>query len=196
MDQEEEAVVNKGKKLIIVLVILALVIAVTLVFLPKLKAKNAPVPQNANNVNVYHFEQTDVDSITWRYDGEENTFRRTDAGYVITSGEDLGYDGTQVKYMVSAMVFLEATRVFEEHAELSAYGIDESSAPVAEVALKDGSVLKMWFGDDTTTDKSYMYMSNGDGKVYLISNFTREKFQYTLNDLLPQEEEDAAEAAA
>ena len=180
---------SKGKKLILVLVVLVIVVAATLVFLPKLKAKNAPVPQNANNVKVYNFEQADVDSITWRYDGEVNTFKRTDEGYVISGAEDMGYDGTRPKYMVSAMVFLEATRVFEEHEALSSYGIDESADPVASVVLKDGTTLNMWFGDDAKVDSSYMYMSNGDGKVYLISNFTREKYSYKLEDLLPKEKE-------
>ena len=187
---------NKGKRLIILLIALALLAAVFFIVYPKLHK----LPEPAETIPVFSFEQADVDHITWRYDGEVNTFRRENDEYVWTeaTAED-NIDWTNGKYMVSALRFLSAKKDIDlqSGADLSQYGIDRSADPDVLVVLKDGSEHKIWFGDETGIDSSYIYAWTGADKLYLITSYTAPKFQYKIDDLrVKDEEEGDTEAGA
>ena len=163
---------------------------------PKLKK----VPEPDTSIPVFSFEQADVDHITWRYDGEVNTFRRENDEYVWTEATaDDNIDWTNVKYMVSALRFLSAKKEIDiqSGSDLSQYGIDRSSDPDVLVVLKDGSEHKIWFGDETGIDSSYIYAWSGGDKLYLVTSYTEPKFQLKIDDLrVKDEEEGDAEAGA
>ena len=185
---------KKGKRLIILLSVLAVLGIAFAIAYPKLHK----APEPSMTYSVFSFNQEDVDTITWRYAGEEITFRRENDAYVWTeAGPDDNIDWTNVKYMVSAMRFLSAKKEIqlEASADLSQYGINTEQAD-ATVILKDGSKYEIWFGDPTGVDSTYIYAWTGGDKLYLITSYTPPKFQYTIDDLRVKDEDADAEAGA
>ncbi len=186
---------KKGKKLIILGAALLVFVAAFLILNPILNKK----PEPSETIPVFSFEQTDVDHITWRYNGEVNTFNRADDSYVWAedpAAEDI--DWANVKYMVSAMRFLSAKKTIDlpSKDELGHYGIDPSEEPDVACVLKDGTVNQLWFGDITELDKSYIYAWTGGDTIYIITSYTEPKFQFTIDDLRIKDEEGEGSAAA
>ena len=185
---------NKGKRLIILVAALAVLAGLYFIISPKL----APEPSNAANFSVFDIGDAEVSSITWRYAGEENTFELKDDAYVWTeAGPDDNIDWTNVKYMVAAFRFLSSKKAIDlaAGADLADYGIDREN-PDVSVTLADGSTHRLWFGNSTGVDDSYIYAWGGGDQIYLISSYTQPKFQYTIDDLRVKEEDADSEAGA
>ncbi len=103
--------------------------------------------------------------------------------WVLKGFEGVKLNQNNIESIVKSTSSLEGERLAAENADLKEYGLDNPNAS-AYIKFKDGSDKTVYRGD-LTPDKAYYYVSSdGDGKVYMISELHGGRFSYGINDFI------------
>ncbi|MCD2493516.1 DUF4340 domain-containing protein [Lacrimispora sp. NSJ-141] len=176
----------KGKKLIIVLILL--VICIGAYFVVRRLDLNKTDSGEEEKVYVNQMEADVItgfsyvcgedtlafskDGDTWRYDGNH----------------ELSMNQTSMASMAAALAEIQAVQVLEDHEELSEYGLDTPSNTIS-ITTKEGT-RELIIGNENEAADGYYAMINGEDKVYLISSSLPSKFSAALDTLEETEAED------
>ncbi|QNM04544.1 DUF4340 domain-containing protein [Qiania dongpingensis] len=179
----------KGKKLIFVLILLAICIGVY--FVVKRLDLDKTDSGKEETVYVNQMEAGEItgfsyvsgedtlsfskDGDTWRYDGDQQ----------------LSMNQTSITSMVAALAEIQAMQALDDHEELSEYGLDTPSNTIS-IKAKEGT-KELIIGNKNEAADGYYAMINGEDKVYLISSSLPSKFSAALDTL---EETEAEETTA
>ena len=87
--------------------------------------------------------------------------------------------------MAYALEKITSNRTIGAPEDLSEYGLDEPQCTVDIAAGEDS--YQLLIGDETTLD-GLLYLSTGDGNVYLVSSGLLSAFSYGLYDIIDMED--------
>lgn len=171
---------NRQKKLLLLLGVLVLTSALTLGVMRqeehKEKIKNTPATV---------LELTDIDSVSWDYDGQSYAFHKEEAQWTCDADEAFPVDPEKMEDLLEQFTSLGAAFTIEAPEDLGQYGL---KSPQCTIRLTQGEqTVELLLGDYSQMD-SQRYASLGDGNVYLLSHDPLEEFDTDLSGLILQDE--------
>ena len=134
-------------------------------------------------LTLFSLEEGTLTSLSYTYLDNTLSFLYQDESWSYEEDPDFPLDGTILDQMLSAVDEIQATVTIESPEDLSQYGLEE---PVYSVTLTAGETYTFCFGDGNTMGGS-VYMSMGDGNVYLVDESIPSQFTYGLYDLVEKE---------
>ena len=172
---------KRGKKLLFLL--LALVVVSAAAAAATLLAPDQTVEEEDSTV-VFSLDADAITALTWTYSGETVSLSHKDGtwGY---EDPDCPIDQSYPENMAYALEKITSDRTIEAPEDLSEYGLDEPQCTVDIAAGEDS--YQLLIGDETTLD-GLLYLSTGDGNVYLVSSGLLSAFSYGLYDIIDMED--------
>lgn len=172
---------KRGKKLLFLL--LALVVVSAAAAAATLLAPDQTVEEEDSTV-VFSLDADAITALTWTYSGETVSLSHKDGtwGY---EDPDCPIDQSYPENMAYALEKITSDRTIEAPEDLSEYGLDKPQCTVDIAAGEDS--YQLLIGDETTLD-GLLYLSTGDGNVYLVSSGLLSAFSYGLYDILDMED--------
>lgn len=125
-----------------------------------------------------------VTAISYTHGGEALSFSRTDGSWVYDGDGAFPLAQGYINAMVDAACALTAEKTIDAPEGEASYGLD---APACTVVLsRGGEETTLRFGSESSMD-GCLYVSDGDGKVYLTDSAVLESFDYTHMELVQKE---------
>lgn len=159
--------------------------------------RNRPEEQVTNeNIMVVEASNTDIDSITYTYDGQTIGFvKNSEGNWVVDGEEEFPLNTSKVQVMAGCLGLLTADLEVEANGNLADYGLEEPEITVVFTA--NGTTQTLAVGDQYPYgDERYVSSSLHDGKIYVVTSLIADDFDLTRNDLfnaivLPTDEADS-----
>lgn len=136
------------------------------------------------DVTVYSQEAEKVTMLSWVRGEEEAVFEKKDGEWKNTADENFPVDESYLSTMLEDLTELKSDKVIENPDALADYGLETGECVIR--ITDEGGTDELVIGDATSIDGK-RYLSNGDGKVYLVESSLLDDFSYTANDLLKTE---------
>ncbi len=175
---------NKIKKLI-PLVALAALLVVALILIPILFPRDTMELIEQHNIPVYSVAEDSVTGFSWSYEGETYTLTKGESGWIYPGAPELALDQDMVENMLEELYEIKADSTLEDAADLALYGLDDPDCTIK--VFTDGGEDQILIGILNGL-KSDRYVSNGDGKVYLVNAGLIKPFQYSIAGIAQREE--------
>jgi len=173
---------KRNKKLLILVIILAVAIAACVAVKKLAPTENG----DASEVSFSEIKQEDVTAIEWKNSDGINKFIKNSEGWVLEEDEAFPANAVILDSMENSVVSAKSTRALTD-VNASEYGIGENSDTVA-VYKKDGTVVKMIFGDINDITNEYYMQVEGDSNVYMIAAGVKDTFDRKREDLIKMEQ--------
>ncbi|MDD5863616.1 MAG: DUF4340 domain-containing protein [Firmicutes bacterium] len=167
---------KRGKKLLLLLIVLALLTGATAAV--KLTVKDDTQPEEAA-ATVFSLNPDEVTKLGWDY-SEKVSFTAGESGWVCDQDAAFPVDETYLTAMLDALTEVTSTKTIEAPENLDQYGLE---VPVCKITVSDGEDHTLSIGLETAVG-GQRYFTNGDGNVYLVDDALLEAFQYGLYDVL------------
>lgn len=167
---------KKGKKLLLLLLTLVLLVGATAAV--SLTGKEAAYEEDTAET-VFSLNPESVTSLGWDY-SEKISFTAGENGWVCDQDGAFPVDETYLDAMLDTLTEVKSTKAIEDPENLDQYGLE---VPVCVVTVTAGESYTLSIGLETAMG-SQRYFSNGDGNVYLVDGEIIDCFQYGLYDVL------------
>lgn len=172
---------TRGKKLVLLLGILLVLMAVTVLVMELVPDEAA---QEETAVTVFTLDMDQVTGLSWTYEGEEVSLERDEENNWIYPADDaFPLDPSYPDAMVQALSEIQADRIIEDPEDLSEYGLAD---PVCSITVQAEETRQLAIGDETSLG-GQRYLSLGDGNVYLVDAGLLDDFALGLYDIVAKE---------
>lgn len=166
---------NRGVKLLILLAVLAAVI-VTAIVIVKVNEPEKISMSTVSGDTVLQIDVANMKNLKWTYGEAQFDFNFSAEGWTCNLQPDYVPDAERMARILLNLKDIRAERIITEPQELSVYGLDNPGV----VVNVDG--VEIAFGDESTLNTT-VYMSLGDGKVYMVENSYYFAFTFTREEL-------------
>ena len=130
-------------------------------------------------------DAADITGLSWNYENDEMEFSKEENEWVYDKDGKMAVDQDLLSEVAENLSSITSDKKVEEPQSMSVYGLDE---PAYNISVKTKSETY----DISVGDKSYsdgeIYISNGDGYVYLTSSELLDYIAYSLLDCVQLEE--------
>ena len=171
---------KNGKKLLLLLLVLAVLVGATAI--AGAIGKNA-AGQEDETRTVFSLNPENVTNLGWDY-SEKVSFTAGEDGWVCDQDAAFPLDETYLDKMLEALTDVESTKTIENPENLDQYGLE---IPVCVITVEDGQSHTLSIGLETAVG-GQRYFSNGDGNVYLVQNDPLDYFDAGLSDMIDHDE--------
>ncbi len=130
-------------------------------------------------------DAADITGLSWNYENEEMEFSKEDDEWVYDKDGKMAVDQDLLSEIAENLSSITSDKKVEEPQSMSVYGLDE---PEYNISVRTKSeTYKISVGDQSYSDGE-IYISNGDGYVYLTSSELLDHIAYSLLDCVQLEE--------
>ncbi len=172
---------TRGKKLVLLLGVLLVLMTVTVLVMEFAPDENA---EEEAAVTVFTLDMDQVTGLSWTYEGEEVSLERDgENNWTYPADDAFPLDQSYPDAMVQALSEIQADRIIEEPEDLSEYGLAD---PVCSITVQAGETRQLAIGDETSLG-GQRYLSLGDGNVYLVDAGLLNDFALGLYDIVAKE---------
>lgn len=128
-------------------------------------------------------DSSEITYLSWNYE-EEVSFRYEDDKWQYTQDENMSVDQELLGDIAEDLSEIISDKKVEDVKNLSLYGLSD---PAYTLTVEADQTYEISIGDESFTDGE-VYISNGDGYVYLTDSGLIDKISYSLLDLVQKEE--------
>lgn len=172
---------TRGKKLVLLLGVLLVLMTVTVLVMEFSPDENA---EEEAAVTVFTLDMDQVTGLSWTYEGEEVSLERDgENNWTYPADDAFPLDQSYPDAMVQALSEIQADRIIEEPEDLSEYGLAD---PVCSITVQADETRQLAIGDETSLG-GQRYLSLGDGNVYLVDASLLDDFALGLYDIVAKE---------
>lgn len=180
----------KRRKIITLVVGVGVLVALTGVYF-SLKAHNTVSEEESDETTeILAIESDTVEEITFRVQGEEVGFIKTEEGWKKTGEEAFPVNADKVTDIVSFFASVNADRILNNVQDFSEYGLDNPSN-IVKVKTTDGQEKVLQIGDlNTNTSQYYVGVGEDIDTVYTVAEndlsvFTDDLYDYASGQSFP-----------
>lgn len=170
---------KRQKKLTILSAVLVLCIAAAF-FLSRIDFEEKMKGEETAIIDV---DSSEITYLSWNYE-EEVSFRYEDDKWQYTQDENMSVDQELLGDIAEDLSDIISDKKVEDVKNLSLYGLSD---PAYTLTVEADQTYEISIGDESFTDGE-VYISNGDGYVYLTDSGLIDKISYSLLDLVQKEE--------
>ncbi|HIY07150.1 MAG TPA: DUF4340 domain-containing protein [Candidatus Evtepia faecigallinarum] len=136
---------TRGKKLVLLLGILLVLMAVTILVMELVPDESA---QEETAVTIFTLDMDQVTTLSWAYEGEEVSLERDgENNWTYPADDTFPLDQTYPDAMVQTLSEIQADRIIEDPEDLSEYGLAD---PVCAITVQAGESRELAIGDETS----------------------------------------------
>ena len=179
---------KRGTKLLILLAVLAVVGLGA--WLAARYTAQLEAEEESAGVAVLSIDTETVTALGWTHDGETVSLACADGQWTYADSDVCPIDQSYPQDMVDTLAEVLAQETIAEPEDLASYGLDDPQCTVTLTA--DGTDYELLIGDETVLG-GQLYLSTGDGSVYLVDTSLLDAFTYGLYDIIQMEEIPAME---
>lgn len=172
---------KRGKTLGLLTLVLLLLVGGTV--LAKNQTAKVTEPEEEERAVLYEEDTGLLSALSWTKDGETVTLVKNGEDWNWKEDPDFPLSNTKAEMLVSALTGLRAEKTIDRPEALSVYGLDE---PALQITVTADTETSFRIGSGKSLD-GYHYLSNGDGKVYLVDENLTERFSCGIYDLIRKE---------
>ena len=172
---------TRGKKLLVLLGVLAAVVILSVIILRVVNNQS-----NSGESYGHSILQVDEDSVTqiqWTYEGQTMTFNKEGDTWTYADDAAFPVNADYLDTMVTQLKSVYAYKTIEDVTDTAQYGLDD---PQVTVKVNDGEDHTLVIGDLNALEEN-VYVSIGDGNVYLANTTLGDNFEYSLLDVAAKE---------
>lgn len=169
---------RSGKLLLLIGILLLIVIAAIVTRNQVLKSAKIPMD---DAVSLMSFDPQSVTRMSLSYGGEKNTFARVNGTWVYPEDEQFPLSAQKLDTLLTNLTALQSSQWIDAAEALSEYGLGDPWCKITVTAADQN--LQVTIGNETTISGK-RYASNGDGKIYIITNGQANAFTFRLLDLV------------
>lgn len=165
---------NRGIKLLILLGVLVLAVVTTVIVIKVTEPEKLTL-STVSGESVLQIDVANMKQLQWTYGEDQYDFSFDGQTFTCNIQPDYVPDAERMARILVNLKDIRAERIIEDPQAMSLYGLDEPKC----VVTVDGKTIS--FGDESSLNTT-VYMSLGDGKVYMVENsyyfaftFSREK---------------------
>lgn len=130
-------------------------------------------------------DSADITYLAWNYEDDQLAFIREDGTWTYEPDEKMSVDQDLLDGIAENLSDIVSTKKVEEVQSLGVYGLSD---PACNITIKTADdTWEIAVGDETFSDGE-VYISNGDGYVYLTDSGLIDDISYTLLDCVQKEE--------
>lgn len=130
-------------------------------------------------------DSSDITYLAWNYEDDKIAFAREDGTWTYESDAKMSVDQDLLDEIAENLSHIVSDKKVEEVQSMSVYGLSD---PAYEITIKTADdTWEIAVGDETFSDGE-VYISNGDGYVYLTDSGLIDDISYTLLDCVQKEE--------
>ena len=177
---------NKAIALIAVFALLAILIAVYVLVLPKMQPEEEE-QVTETRIPLADFKTADMRSITYSYEGEEEIallYDSRSSTWYAAHDRDFPIKQEHTTAMAEVAAVISATRSFESGEITDSDGGFENPALKLSVTYASGAEFKYSVGAFNPFNGSYYFRIEGDERTYMIPAGLTAKFNYVLYELV------------
>ena len=175
---------KRNKKLLYLLGALALLVAAAVV-VTRLDFEGESATATDTGTVVFSVSEDAVTGISWTYQADTLTFSRSETVWSYDADAAFPVNTEPLEEMVDTVSEITASKTLEEPEELSQYGLTDPLCTITVTA--DGESHQILLGNETSMGGA-IYVSIGDGNVYLVEESILSVFSYGLYDLVQTEQ--------
>ncbi|MBR0140033.1 MAG: DUF4340 domain-containing protein [Firmicutes bacterium] len=180
---------NRGTKLLVLLIILALAGFGAWYFMShesEEPEEEEPAQKADTTMTAFSVDLDKVKSFSWTCLSRSGEVEREGDHWVTTdeNGEKQTADQSIMDTLTGEIALVTARKVIENVAGNEGYGFED---PICEIHIEADQSYTLVFGDPATSDEECYYFTPGDGHVYLVPGTMSSDFFYRNSDLLPKE---------
>lgn len=172
---------QKGKKLLLAVIILALLLGVYL-FLQKWNQSQEEAEETeAAAEQVMSVASDEIEELALQNGNGQFVFLKSEEGWVYEEDADFPLNQDTLDDAAGNLEEVTANRTLENPAELSEYGLD---SPAVQVTVKktDGTELTLQIGNVNSSTGDYYAKLDGEDEVYTIGSSVASAFESSLYD--------------
>lgn len=130
-------------------------------------------------------DSSDITYLAWNYEDDKMAFAREDGTWTYESDAKMSVDQDLLDEIAENLSNIVSDKKVEEVQSLGVYGLSD---PAYDITIKTADdTWEIAVGDETFSDGE-VYISNGDGYVYLTDSGLIDDISYTLLDCVQKEE--------
>lgn len=130
-------------------------------------------------------DSADITYLAWNYEDDQLAFTREDGTWTYESDAKMSVDQDLLDGIAENLSDIVSDKKVEEVQSLGVYGLSD---PAYNITIKTADdTWEIAVGDETFSDGE-VYISNGDGYVYLTDSGLIDDISYTLLDCVQKEE--------
>ncbi len=167
---------NRGKKLLILVAVLAVAIAAVLLVSKLAGPETTPMSEESGET-ILQVQASSITNLKWTWEAERFDFDYTGAAWTCNIQQGYVPDTAKMAKILVELSDIRAQKVINEPKDLALYGLEQ---PSCTVTVGD-KVLKL--GIYSSLSDTY-YFSMGDGKVYMVKSSLYNSFAHTRNELV------------
>ncbi|HJC80977.1 MAG TPA: DUF4340 domain-containing protein [Candidatus Mediterraneibacter excrementipullorum] len=134
---------------------------------------------------VVDVDSEDITYLAWTCEGEENAFTCEDGKWSYEGDDRMAVDQDLLNEIAENLSDITSDKKVEEVQSLGVYGLND---PLYNITIKTADdTYEIAVGDETFSDGE-VYISNGDGYVYLTDSKLIDDISYSLLDCVQKEE--------
>lgn len=168
---------KRGKKLLILLLVLAVLGGVT-ALLSNLNWEKETVADTS--ITIVSVDTETVTALSWTYGEETPAFWKVNGAWEYTGDSAYPVDTTKLDLILLSVAEVVSTKTIEDVSDLADYGLDQ---PACAITIATDVETTLLIGNETGMG-GQRYASIGDGNVYLIDEGLVDDFAYGLDDLM------------
>jgi|GEM_PF-353991 len=171
---------KRTKKLTVLLTVLALVC--TAAFAAR-KLNPETASDDSEQTSVLSLDTDAITAISWTYSGKTVNLSRSGDSWADADDASCPLDQTYPENMLTLLADIKSEKTLESPEDQSEYGLDD---PQLEIKVSAGETRDIKIGSESSMGDEY-YMSDGDGKIYLVDSTLLTGFSYGINDIVKTE---------
>jgi len=178
---EEEAPMSKGRSLIALFIVLALIAGVYAFMVTR--GVGEPEPMADERVRILEFDVEEISEMVLKSQDKTLTLTREGDSWATDYPYPIVLNIRNVEDIAYSFTGLSAEEVVTESPEdLSSFGLDIPSVE-ATVTLLDGREYTVYLGNRTPVGNMFYLMKKNDPRVFTVWGSHGNHFSYTLDDL-------------
>ena len=136
-------------------------------------------------------EENDIVKLTYDYEGKAYTFEKVDGTWYYADDHSLNIIQQSVNDMLSPVMLLKAEQVIVNVTDMTQYGLAESSRTIHYETESASYIFQV--GDYNAVSDVYYICKPSANTVYAVASTAVGGFEKSLDDLVEESEEGAAE---
>lgn len=173
---------KRGKKLLVMLAVLVLLLGGTLAVSNLDFEKTAGEAEDPSFV-LFTLDTETVTGLDWYY-SEQVNFVKDETGWHHATDEAFTLKESYIETALAALSEITAYKTIENVEDWDQYGLE---IPYCEITVTAGETYTLAIGQESSVS-GQRYFSVGDGNAYLVDSSLLDSFSYGLYDLLAYEE--------
>lgn len=178
---------KKQRKQLIILLVILVILAAGFYGIRQYNKVQSNKAQDDTITAVVTVDPEDIVKISYEYEGETYTMEKEEDTWYDAADHSQNLIQYRITSIANTLASLSATQVIENVTDMSQYGLVEGYRTISFETASESYIF--YLGEQNTITKDYYICKPSESTVYAVESSFVSKFNYSLDDMVEEEEE-------